>query len=277
MTELPPFPDQCWPVDWACCAAPATGMSSPCGHDEETKVRAEALAGQTLRSLTGYRVGGCPITVRPCREGCGPIAWTFDSYGASFQPGITIDGTWVNTPCGCTTDCSCTALCEVRLPGPVGYIESVRIDGTVIPETWYRVDNGNTLVWVGDPAQPEMDCKWPVCQDMAKPITEVGTFAVTYLRGIPVDGLGSFVAGILACEYAKACSGEACRLPRNVTGLARQGVAMQIEPASFSGGLTGIPEVDSYIRYWNPNLLKQPSKVWSPDVRRPRVTTWQAS
>ena len=214
--------------------------------------------------------------MRPCKSGCGNVAWSFDRYGGSFHPGITIDGTWVNNACGCTHDCSCTTVCEVKLPGPVGRVDAVRVDGVELPGDWYRVDNGNRLVWVGDPDQPEMECPWPLCQDMSAPSSAEGTFAVTYLQGIPVDGLGAYAAGVLACEYAKACSGQACRLPRNVTSLTRQGVGMAIAPTEFADGLTGIPEVDSYIRYWNPNLLKQPSRVWSPDVRPPRTTTWSS-
>jgi hypothetical protein len=107
--------------------------------DPATKARSASLASQSLHRLTGYRVGGCPITVRPCTKGCidsfVPFHGGYGGYG--FQPGINTQGNWVNS-CGCTHDCSCTALCEVHLPGPVGEVYEVKVDGTPVPSTDYR-------------------------------------------------------------------------------------------------------------------------------------------
>jgi hypothetical protein len=163
-------------------------------------------------------------------------------------------------------------VCEVVLPPPVGYVESVQIGTQVIPPTWYRVDNGDRLVWLGDGTDTE--CGWPLCQDMTKPAGQEDTFTVTYLNNVPVDGLGSYAAGVLACEFAKACSGQKCRLPSGVVALTRQGVSMTVVGTSFRDNRTGLIEVDAWLRSVNPGALVAPSRVWYPDMTGQRVTTW---
>lgn len=254
----PVLPETCWPVNTSCCPDWDT-------YDLETRQFAEAMAGQTLRSLTAYRVGGCPVTVRPCLESCTPDRFITAPVYGGFSPHVNPLGAWVNG-CGCVRDCSCTRLCVVRLPAPVGWVGEVRLDGQVLPASAYRVDNGNELV------RTDGGC-WPSCQRMDAPDTEDGTFSVTYLNAHLVDTTGAYAAGVLACEFAAACSGGDCRLPPNVTELSRQGVTMTIEPGVFPNGVTGIREVDAYVRRWNPNLLKLPPVVTSPDMRRPRRTT----
>ena len=71
---------------------------------------------------------------------------------------------------------------------------------------------------------------------------------------------------MLACEFAKACTGGKCRLPSSVTSIARQGVTMTISSGMFLGGQTGIREVDAYVVSVNPNAQVMPPVVWSPDV-----------
>lgn len=235
----------CWELDRSCC-------SEWDNYPQATQDRADALAMGTLRALTGYRVGGCPITVRPCRSRCSSA---IDSlmFGWNAMP-VNWSGSWFNCMCLGPT-CGCGALCEIELPGPVGDIEEVLVDGVALAPSAYRVDDARRLVRI------DGQC-WPDCQDLAKDITEVGTFAVTYTQGVMVDELGLYAAGLLACEYVRACSGGKCRLPSGVTDLSRQGVNMRIE--AFPSGLTGIREVDAYITIHNPNRLTQPSQVWIP-------------
>ena len=262
----PPSPGTClWPIDPACLEDSWDAL------DSAVQQRALTLASATLNRLTGYRVGGCPVTVRPCKQGCAgaaqrPAYWDMQGvYGHSggFWPHIE-GGVWVNS-CGCQTDCSCTALCEVTLPAPVGRVDAVQVGTALVPDTDYRVD-GNRLVWTGD-----TECPWPVCQDLAAPVGADDTFAVTYLNSYPVDTLGAYAAGIMAMEYAKACTGGKCRLPTGVTAVARQGVAFDITSGAFPGGLTGIREVDAYLALWNPEPIRQAPQVWSPDLHPPRV------
>lgn len=263
----------CIVADTSCCAAWD-------GFDEDVQDRAAALAADTFSMLTGYRVGGCPVTVRPCRRGClGARTWaTFPAptgvspmlsgtYTGGWVP-LLRDGAWVNLACGCgiSEGCSCTHVCEVLLPGEVGRIDTVLVDGDEVERAEYRLDAPNRLVAVGDAC-------WPLCQDMAALPDEPGTFAVTFTPGPLPEPSDEWAVGILACEYAAACTGGKCRLPAGVTSVARQGVSYTINPGVFPNGFTGIPEVDARVRRWNPHTLGSPSLVWSPDIgygRAPR-------
>jgi hypothetical protein len=261
MTQTVPEYSGCpWPIDPACLAEDWETLPA------DVKERAVALASSTLSRLTGYQVGGCPITVRPCKAGCAGKSPSYYAYGANgwMNPHIGLSGTWINS-CGCDYDCSCTVICEVELPAPVGQVLEISLNGTIIADTDYRVD-GNRVVWTGDD-----ECPWPTCQDMTANCGEDGSFCITYLNSYPVDSLGAYAAGILANEFAKACTGGKCRLPANVTSISRQGVTFELAVGSFPGGYTGIREVDAFIALWNPQGLRQQTRVWSPDVHSPRV------
>lgn len=260
---VPVAPGCDWPIDEGCL----TGWDT---LDPEVQARSVAFASATLRRLTGYRVGGCPITVRPCTKRCGyGYPSYYDMLGpggvglSGFWPHINGAGLWINS-CGCSGDCSCESICSVDLPAPVGRVDGVKVDGSVIPPTEYQV-HVNTLEWTGD-----TDCPWPACQTMTEPDTEVGTFSITYLNSYPVDTLGAFAAGVLANEFAKSCTGQKCRLPSTVTSVTRQGLSFEIAPGSFPGGMTGIREVDNYIGLWNPEALREKPRVWSPDLATTR-------
>jgi hypothetical protein len=256
--------DLCWPIDWTC--VPDEDDINPV-----IKERAAALAVSTLRSLTGYQVGGCPITVRPCSLGCAQQR-SYNIWPVTGEPGsgpwINTQGRWVNG-CGCSTSCSCTSLSEVILPGPVGRVEEVMLHGVVMDSGDYRVDNGNRLVRTdGD--------TWPICQDMTQPDDGDDAFAVTYLNAIPVDANAAYAAGLLAYEFVKACGGSKCSLPKNVTQIARAGLVIEIEPGAFPTGLTGILGVDAWLRTVNPYRVVLPAQVFSIDRPGTRQVTWIA-
>jgi hypothetical protein len=270
MTEL------CYPAgtDWACYGT----QEQIDALDPAVKERSEALAWMQLAALTADQVGVCPITVRPCNQAClggshiylaAPVGAAGRYAGAApggFSPHIGSGGRWINA-CGCGLgDCSCTALCEAILPGPVGGIVEVTLDGATVDATAYRVDGGTRLV------RTDGLC-WPACQDMTADITEPGSFAVTYYQGAAPDPLSLYIAGLLAAEYYKACTADkTCRLPQKLQSVARQGVTYQI--AFDDDGTTGIREVDDYVARLNPHHLKMPSVITSPDARRARQTTW---
>jgi hypothetical protein len=259
--------DVCWPVVVLCNDDYETEF------DEEIRAYAETLAGRTMRQLTGYSVGGCPITVRPCAARCVQQGayLTAGPTGAYATPGlgpfINASGAWVNG-CGCVpSSCSCKRLHEVHLDSPVGDVVQVKIDGSVLEPAAYRVDDGYKLVRLDGHA-------WPACQDMAAADTEPGTFSVTYLNARPVTRAGAVAAGVLANEFAKACKGKACSLPRGVTQIVRQGVTLNLETGVFPDRRTGIQAVDAYLDAVNPHKLVTPPIVYSPDLPRPRQTTW---
>lgn len=260
----------CGETDWGCADEEWVGELDP-----DLKAKAEVLAWETLRSLTGYRLGNCPVTVRPCSKGCyqrssyeAPpvVAGMNQSWGSGLLSPRVTDGQWVNG-CGCTTDCSCTYLPVVVLPGPVGRVDGVTVDGITLAPTAYRVDNGNELVRIDGE-------DWPACQDMALPAQSVGTFTVTYIQGFAPDTMSAWSAGLLAVEFAKACKGEKCALPRGVQSISRQGIGLTINQDMFAGGSTGITVVDAYVRLLNPHHLTQGPRIYSPDRVPARTTTW---
>lgn len=247
-----------WPMDPACQTDQWNAL------DPAVQERALALASSTLRRLTGYRVGQCPIKVRPARAGaywnqahrCPSYSDWYSSQ--SFRPAMDQYGIWVNYS---NLDDEATT-CEVMLPGPVGRVDEVLVDGVALGASGYEV-RGQALVWIGGG-----ECPFPTSQDLSKPDSAAGTFSVTYLNAYPVDSLGAYAVGVLANEYAKACTGNKCRLPAGVTNIVRQGVSMEVAGGTFPNGVTGIREVDSYVALWNPRGIQQAPKVWSPDLPR---------
>lgn len=280
VAPVPDLPEFCWPVDTSCVPdwdawevtpnpsadPPVVGVPK---YTADAKARAISLAGQSMRLLTGFRIGGCPITVRPCSQGCGEQTWrTYPVRGASgstpWYP-VSLGGQWLNIGCGHTGGCACSTLHEVTLYGQVGAVTTVRVDGAVLDPTAYRVDGARLVRTDGEP--------WPLCQNLDAPDTEPETWSVTYTPGAPVDGLGAWAAGVLAGEYVQACTpGGQCRLPSTVIQTVRLGVTQTFAPGAFPDGKTGIREVDSYLEAVNPNGLQGPPMVWSPDLARPRTT-----
>lgn len=230
-------------------------------YSPELQDRAESLAWAAIRFLTAGLVGQCPIVTRPCVEdrcrACrhgtlnGPYVWRGEWYNAVSCP---------------HTGCSCDPLPEVRLPGQVAQVVSVLVDGAPLVEgVEYRMLSGNRLVRVDGGV-------WPSCQDFTAPYDGPGAFSVEYVPGVAPDTAGLWAVGVLACEFAKACSGGKCRLPASVQTLSRQGVSMSFDNSLFANGQTGIREVDAYVLSVNPYRMKQPSLVWSPDTLRTTYT-----
>lgn len=231
------------------------------------------LAWTTLQTLTAYQIAICPIVVRPCSSRCSGgtyfIAPVSGPAGAPFWP-LFINGGAVNILCGCNSDpCSCTYVHQVLLPGPVGEIVSVKIDGVEIPAEAYRVDDGYKLVRQDGEG-------WPFCQDFNEPLDGEDTFSVEYFHGSTADILVRYAAGILADEYLKGILGSECRLPAGTVQAVRQGVTFDIEKDMFDQGLTGIAEVDAVTARYNPYRQKLPAQVFSFDQPRARQTTWGA-
>lgn len=242
-----------WPVDWSACGG------AP--EDPDLRARAEYLATTTLRALTLGRVGGCPITVRPCAQGC--VDAHLPGLGRlPFFPHIGPRGRWVNS-CGCSGSCHCgQAMSSVVLDTPIGRIDEVIVRGVVLDPSSYRAEGGRLYRLDGEP--------WPACQDFSQPYDGEDAFSITYLNAYPVTYAGAVAAGVLAQEYAKACSGRSCSLPPGVVSLSRQGVSMEFARDLFDGGLTGIREVDVFTSQYNPNRLRVRPMVYSPDLVSPR-------
>lgn len=257
-----------WEIDTGCCPDWAT-------YSAAVQNAATNYATTVLWAATGRRFGLCPVVVRPCgryTHGGTPSIWgyTFSLYGpggAAWYPYIGDDGAWRN--CACPgTSCGCRPDCEVYLPAPVASVTEVVVDGVVVDPSAYRVDDNKWLV------RTDGGC-WPDRADLNVD-SGTGLFQVSYVRGETVPAVLLSAAGILACEYAKACTGGSCRLPASVQSIARQGVNVQFLDFNMlvERGFTGITEVDSVIQALNPFALKARLRVWSPEIKVPRMTTF---
>jgi hypothetical protein len=152
----------------------------------------------------------------------------------------------------------------------VAAVNEVKVDGVVIDPSAYRLDE-----WRGMPLLVRTDGEcWPECQDMNLNDTEPGTFAVTYTPGEALPTSGAIAAGKLAGEFIKSCQGAECSLPQQVASLSRNGVEVQmVDPTEFlADGLTGVADVDLWIRAVNPARKSQRSRVYSPDLSPGRYT-----
>lgn len=267
-------------TDWGCAFTDEelTSMRQDPGT-ARTMERSEAFAWGTLAALTAYRIGVCPVVIRPCARRCAPqgtwmeaVVGTANSIpvrtiGSTFTPHME-GGVWVNS-CGCDSSdsCSCRSLSEVILPGPVGDIVEILVDGVALDPAAYRVDNGNRLV-------RQDGGTWPIWQDMSLPTGAVGTFSVEYYQGAAPNEITRYAAGILAAEYYKGCTGGKCRLPRGVVSVERRGVSYEMEP-NFMASLRSWPEIAPVVAMFNPYELKTAPRVLSPDgPSRARRQTW---
>lgn len=256
---LPEYGGCLWPADPACLGEKWDSL------DPAVQERALALASSTLRRLTGFRVGGCPVTVRPCapRGFCDSFVPFLGAFGQDWMhPGMNTQGLWVNS-CGCSGSCGCTVTDGVALPLPIGEIVEVKVDGAVIAPVNYTI-YADRLIWVGPDPSP-----FPATQNLNLPDTLPDTFSVTYLNAYPVDMLGAQAAAFLALEFAQACKPRGkCSLPRGVVSVVRNGVSFEIEQSFFPNGETGIDVVDAYIQMWNPDHRTQATTVWTPSMSK---------
>lgn len=261
-----------WPVDLECC------RGLPDDVDPALVERWARVASEILWAKSGRRWGpSCPVTVRPCKRSCwesiGEARWSPVLWGSSGGriPYIGVGGGWFNATCGCSSDCSCGELCEVRLEGPVYDIVEVWDNGELLVPDQYRLDRTDRGLML---VRTDGGC-WPSCQDMAAECDQPGAFAVTYRLGLPLDATAIAAVSELTCEFVKACTeGCDCRLPGNVRRVVRQGVTVEMaDPTTiFAENRTGLPLVDLWLDTVNPNRLPAPPRVRGTNVTRPRRT-----
>jgi hypothetical protein len=244
-----------WPVDDSCLPE-LPGRDDP--NYEQTMTARQAaldLAVSVLWALSGRQFGVCPTLVRPCPPGmCGGGFRAGSTWNQTAQPFIpTYEyGRWVNYTCGCTGRCNAAGPRTIHLPGPVAGIVTVTIGGEALDPSEYVLE-GDMLYRKGT--------NWP-SQDYNKPLDENGTWSVNYLKGWPVpDGVAVFV-GQLAKEFLAACSGDQCRLPRNVVSTTSRGVSRVFDPSAiYAAGKTGLSEIDLWLSAVNPYHILQAPKV----------------
>lgn len=240
-----------WPVDSPC------GPTGPDGCNAQQWTRAQELATEWLWVLSGRKYGLRATVFRP--EWTIPIArgpWNYvlgggpgySAYGYGSGWGSSpLDAFVVNRP-----------LLHAPLPGPVNSVTAVEVDGVVLPGSAWQVNGDNLLRVDGG--------QWYRYQDTTQPISAVGTWQITYVRGSAVPESGQYAAGVLACEEAKRMLGLACRLPNNTTQVQRTGTTVSLDAKQLQLGYTGLREVDQWCRLVNPKGRQSDPFVWSPDL-----------
>jgi hypothetical protein len=247
-----------WEVDGGtCCEEWDT-------YTDEVQEAAGQYGALVMWAATGRRFGLCERVVRPCGRTSGTNQrasgywWTDGSWLPYIMNGIWRNCAGCGGGFGC---CSCEPACQVYLPGPVYSIPAtgITVGSDIIPIDSWRVDDGQWLV------RTDGDC-WPQCQDYNDDTSDT-FFQVTYFRGNAVPQVLLNAAGELACEWAKSCTGAACRLPQRATSISRQGISVSLVDvdALLRHGLTGIPTVDQVIRSFNPYGLPSKMNIASPD------------
>lgn len=231
--------------------------------DQSVQAATEALWERTHR-----RFGLCTVTLRPCRAECAnPPPW-FARAGWSWPFPVLDRGVWVNLGCrSCGDTCSCAALSETRLPSPVADIVEVKVGGTTLDPSAYRVDNWRWLVRLDGEV-------WPRCNDLTKDDTETGTWSVTASYGEQVPTLGSLAVGQLAAAIFKSCPGSGatdCPLPATVRQVTRQGVTKVFFDAktAFKDGAIGLYHPDLFIATYNPGGRRR-ARLYDIDAPKAR-------
>lgn len=252
-----------WPVRWTCDVETTSPLLT--GY-------AAQFATEVIHDLSGRQFGTTRLTLRPCKKSCMDDGWVGGQWlpsTRSYPSPALINGMWFNLTCGsCWGTCSCTALSEVKLPNPVSAVVSVKIDGATLPVTGYALYDSEMLIRTGG-------ATWPDCNDLSRPDTAVGTWSVTFDVGRAVPEGAAWAVGELACEVIRAANGEDCRLPKNVTSIARQGVTISLPDVTsmFAKGLTGLPLADMWIMSVNPQRLATRSRVYHVDEPAARRAT----
>lgn len=241
MADILTASDIQWPI-----IAPDGESEDGAGSPWDT---AQKLAVDWVWGLSGRKFGQWTITFRP--------EWTIPVARASRHmvlSGPDWPGAYPVRPIT-----SSRLIYRAPLPGPAVSVSEVLVDGSALPSSAYEL-NDDTLIRVDGQA-------WYRSQDTTLPTSDVGTWQITYLRGVPVPTGGQVAAGILAAEYVKALTGDkSCRLPNNTTSVSRNGVAVSLDALQLQKGFTGIREVDQWCRIVNPKGRQQPPTVWSPDL-----------
>lgn len=145
---------------------------------------------------------------------------------------------------------SCPGVVAQELAGtPLVSIVEVKIDGQVIDPDRYRIDDARYLVATRGPDGVRL--RWPACQVMDLPDTEMGTWSVDHEFGAGPPAAGVAMAGRLACELLVSWSGgdEDCQLEAGWTSITRAGVTRSQPSVAelVAAGATGVREVDLWV------------------------------
>lgn len=248
-----------WPID------PPCGATGPDNVTAAQWVRAQALATEWVWILSGRRFGLTSVVYRP--------EWTI--WDRMRPPRMVLYGPSWPAVFPYEPLRSAVPLTSAPLPGPVNSVTSVVVDNVTL------AGSGLAYIQEGDNIVRTDGGQWYRYQDTTQPTTAVGTWQISYVRGLTVPAGGQFAVGVLACEMAASwIPGAACRLPNNTQSVVRNGVNISIDAKQLQMGYTGLREVDQWCRLVNPKNRPSESEVWSPDTdatRLPPIPTSVAS
>jgi len=239
------------------CAAWTDARVTPA---EQTRI--ETAAVSLLWSLSGEQFGVTTATARP------RAPWPTKSTVIPSWPGSHFNSSQAQAPWWWGEFQAFTSGIQdyrmvLALTGPVVEIVEIIQDGETVDPDGYTLFGARFLV--------RTDGKvWHLWQNLAKP----ATLTVTYRRGKPWPAYAQIVAGTLCCEMAKDfISDPSCKLSKMAKTITREGISIQLPAIQefIAAGLTGIPEVDRWIRTVNPNGLARSARVYSPDL----MTNWR--
>lgn len=221
-----------WPVTWPC---DITGL------DPALLADAEALAGQLLWALSGYRIGVCTY-----RE-----SFRQPSTGYCGFPYKDSNGNWRNN--GRLGGMCCRVLLSHR---PVEAIELVVDGGATLPAIEYALE-GSWLRRRGACWSSSFPCDDP-------------ELIVTYQAGVPFPVGTATAVGEVACEYLAALQGGVCRLPSLATSITRQGVTVTLDTAAefVKRRRIGLPVADAWLESVSGSGPRVGSRVYSVDLPR---------
>lgn len=246
-----------------------TALAQPTISDQTVLTSAALQASEVLYAASGRQFPGpATETVRPLGRPSSMTYRQWTQYLRSLSGDYAYD--WVTSGGWYADDYPDVSRLDMGR-WPIRSIGTVEIDGVVIPAAEYRVDDYRYLV-----RQPSADgsytavAGWPRYQNLAIRDGDPGSFLVTLTWGDDPPETGKNACITLALEFAKMYTGAQNRLPSRVQSITRQGVSFSIlDPMQFlDEGLTGLYDVDLFVRSVNPGKQRVPAVVWSPDMPR---------
>ena len=239
-------------------------------EDPTSPHAAEAVSAASfvLFNLSGRKYSGVHTTTEVyCQIGLDGQGHVYPSTlnpgggGARVYPTLW-DGQIINQIGGSCGTCGCPHL--IRLRGtPVLSVQALSVGARSFADDEITVYDYSYI------AAGSGRC-WSSCDDVT----------VTYTYGSPPPSMGKIAARAMANQYVWAMADDdRCALPQRVTQVSRQGMSWTLlDPQTFlSEGLTGIYQVDLFLRTVNPDKARMRARVFSPDIPRARTPRTGAS
>lgn len=161
--------------------------------------------------------------------------------------------------CGCWSPhgCGCSDLTGITLRGPNPTITGIRIDGAAF--TAYKVIDGQLLV-------RSDGRRWPECQDITRPATEVDTFEITYVYGVEINQLIKDATLEIVCSLLKTQPQKARTTHPGTRGMSVAGVQITLEQQSMEIQRRAfmMPSVIRLMTVYSPGGPQ--SVVYSPEI-----------